>query len=68
MVKKQVKDLTKGDVLASGAVITSNPVALVRTAKGRLTIGVKYPKETQAYAREWGKYTWVEVVDRLPLE
>lgn len=61
MKKVQVKDLRKGDVLSSGAVITSNPVELVHTPKGKVTIGVRYPKESQAYARTWGKYTEVTV-------
>lgn len=58
----KVKYLKAGDVLSSGAKITSAPVAGLKTPAGKVEVGVEYPngnKKTQL----WGKETTVRLKD-----
>lgn len=67
-MKKQVKDLVVGDILAgSGAVVVSAPYPEdnPREGKNKVRIGVRYPNGKYDHeVRVWGKYTVVGVVGR----
>jgi hypothetical protein len=53
--KLQVQQLKKGDVLQSGEVVTSSPVAGLNTPRGKMELGIN------GFLKVWGKYTIISV-------
>lgn len=61
--KVQVKDLRKGDVLSSGAIMLSDPLVGIWTPKDKYEINVRYP-DGKEKKQLWGRYTTVTVLNR----
>lgn len=60
-MEKLVKDLKTGDVLsASNAKVISDPVALCKTPKGKVEIGIEYANGKKRL-NYWNKYTKVRL-------
>jgi hypothetical protein len=58
MQKKQVKDLSIGDALQSGGVVTHSPIAGLKTPKGKVELGI------DGYLKVWNKYNTIAIKDK----
>lgn len=63
LIKKRVLDLSKGDVLSSGAEIVAKPYSGARVPSGKIYINVLYPNKQDYVTVAWGKSTTVSVVN-----
>ena len=63
LIKKRVLDLSKGDVLSSGAEIVAKPYSGARVPSGKIYVNVLYPNKQDYVTVAWGKSTTVSVVN-----